>query len=360
MMIKVCFPLEGFNNSGGLRVITDLANYLSENGLIVDVIVPDYRSDCFYQFSEKVNLRIVKTNSLFDKRLFYLFYLIRYSAKKNYDFSFATGYKTPFFIFLSKLFNFSSTKIVYIIQHYEISSQINFNKKQNKVLKLIKTCIANFGFFVPSIKIAVSDWIKVQIKNPKINIIPNGIDLDVFKVKVLPEQREFYSIGIVGSNKPIKGYDLIIEAISNLRSDLRSKIKLFILSNENLKLPLNINSQHIIPKTSEDISNFYNRCNIFIFGSYEEGFGLPPLEAMACGCVVLSSDCGGVRTFLDESNSILFKPGDSEQLSRKIESLFDYPKNINKIRLEGIKKANKFSSEIMLNSYFKLLEEHIN
>ncbi len=203
-MIKVCFPLEGLNNSGGLRVITDIANYLSENGLIVDVIVPDYRSDCFYQFSGKVNLIIVNTNSIFGKRFFYFFYLIRYSAKIKYNFSFATGYKTPLFVYLSKLFNFSNTKIVYLIQHYEISSQINFTKSQYKVLKLIKTCIANFGFFIPSIKIAVSDWIKVQLNNPKIIVIPNGIDLDVFKVKVLPEHREYFSIGIVGSNNQLK------------------------------------------------------------------------------------------------------------------------------------------------------------
>ena len=184
-MIKVCFPLEGLNNSGGLRVVTDVANYLSENGLIVDVIVPDYRSDCFYQFSEKVNLKIVNTNSIFGNRIFYLFYLIRYSAKKKYDFSFATGYKTPLFVYLSKLFNFSKTKIVYLIQHYEISSQINFTKNQNKLSKLIKTWIANIGFIVPSIKVAVSDWIKLQINDPKINVIPNGIDLKVFKVKTL-------------------------------------------------------------------------------------------------------------------------------------------------------------------------------
>lgn len=95
-MIKVCFPLEGLNNSGGLRVITDVANYLSENGLIVDVIVPDYRSDCFYQFSEKVNLIIVKTNSIFGKRLFYLFYLIRYSAKKNMIFLLQQAIKHPY------------------------------------------------------------------------------------------------------------------------------------------------------------------------------------------------------------------------------------------------------------------------
>jgi glycosyltransferase involved in cell wall biosynthesis len=357
-MIKVCFPLEGLNNSGGLRVITDLANYLSENGFIVDVIVPDYRSNCFYPFSEKINLRIVKTNSILNKKLIYLYYLIRYSAKNKYNFTFATGYKTPFFIFSSKLLNISTAKIVYIIQHYEISSQIQFNNKENKVIKLLKISIAKFGFYVPSIKIAVSNWIKLQLNDSKINVIPNGVDLNIFKVNILPDNREFYSIGIVGSSKPIKGYDLIIKAITNLRIDLKSKIKLTILSNDKIELPSNINFQYIIPKTSDDISSFYNCCNIFIFGSYEEGFGLPPLEAMASGCVILSSDCGGVRTFLNESNAFLFNPGDYEQLTKKLEFILSYPFQVNQIRQEGILKSKEFSSELMLSSYLKLLKSY--
>ena len=175
-----------------------------------------------------------------------------------------------------------------------------------------------------------------------------------------PEERDFFSIGVVGSNKPIKGYNYLIEAISNLKSDLRDKIKLFVLSNENIELPENIISQQINPKTSNEIANFYNSCNVFIFGSYEEGFGLPPLEAMASGCAVISSDCGGVRTFLDEFNSNLFIPGNSEQLTKIIEFLFDNPDKMNQIRIEGILRSKEFSSEMMLSSYYKLLIKYIN
>lgn len=355
-MIKVCFPLEGLNNSGGLRVITDLANYLSKNDYIVEIIVPDYSCNEFYTFSKEINLKIVKTDFLINRKIYYIIYLLFYSAKKKYCISFATGYKTPVFIFLSKLLNFSSTKIVYLIQHYEISSQIKFNKAQNKLSKYLKISIAKAGFLVPSIKVSVSDWIKEKLNDSNIIVIPNGINLNDFKVKIEPEQRDFFSIGVVGSNKPIKGYNLIIEAISNLKHDLKSRIKLYVLSNENIVLPTNINCQHIVPTTSQDISNFYNVCNIFIFGSYEEGFGLPPLEAMASGCVVLTSDCGGVRTFLDENNSFLFKPGNHIQLTQKIELILSNSHLINEKRKLGILKSKEFSLDIMLNTYLKLLK----
>ena len=150
----------------------------------------------------------------------------------------------------------------------------------------------------------------------------------------------------------------MLEAISNLRSDLKPKIKLFVLSNENIEIPSNINSQHIIPKSSEDISNFYNSFNLFIFGSYEEGFGLPPLEALASGCLVISSDCGGVRTFLNETNSLLFRPGDSSELTKKIEFSLDYPSQIIKLRKMGIINSKEFSLEIVMNKYYNLIKKN--
>ena len=114
-MDKICFPLEGLNSSGGVRIITYLANGFSENGFEVEIILPDYSSSSFYSFSKKVKLRIIKTPNNYFRKIYYCFFLIFLSAKKKYKFSIATGYRTPFYIICSKLFNFSSVNVVYII-----------------------------------------------------------------------------------------------------------------------------------------------------------------------------------------------------------------------------------------------------
>ena len=73
-----------------------------------------------------------------------------------------------------------------------------------------------------------------------------------------------------------------------------------------------------------DLMAFYNTCDIFVFPSLAEGFGLPPLEAMACGVPTVISDCGGVREYAQhETNCLLVPPGDADAMARAIQRLLD-------------------------------------
>ena len=63
----------------------------------------------------------------------------------------------------------------------------------------------------------------------------------------------------------------------------------------------------------------YNSSSIFVCSSMAEGFALPPAEAMACGCAVVSTDCGGVREFAEhEVTALLSPPRDPEALAHNI------------------------------------------
>ena len=64
-------------------------------------------------------------------------------------------------------------------------------------------------------------------------------------------------------------------------------------------LPAGVLTERVETSSETGMSAFYNRCDVFVFASRSEGFGLPPLEAMACGCAVVTTDCGGVRDYVE-------------------------------------------------------------
>ncbi|WP_342632961.1 glycosyltransferase [Metallosphaera yellowstonensis] len=66
----------------------------------------------------------------------------------------------------------------------------------------------------------------------------------------------------------------------------------------------------------EKLSRLYSSADAFIFTSYAESFGLPPLEAMACGTPVVMSDNKGSRDYaVNGYNALVSQPGDVKSLS---------------------------------------------
>lgn len=76
--------------------------------------------------------------------------------------------------------------------------------------------------------------------------------------------------------------------------------------------------------SEKDLIAIYNSSSIFVCSSLAEGFAYPPAEAMACGCAVVSTDCGGIREFADhEVTALLSPPRDPKALARNVIRLLD-------------------------------------
>lgn len=91
-----------------------------------------------------------------------------------------------------------------------------------------------------------------------------------------------------------------------------------------------------------DLVQFYAACDLFVFPSFYEGFGLPILEAMACGRAVASSDTSAMPEVADGAG-ILFDPRSQEQMARAIRDLLlDSELRIRMERL-GLQRASLFS-----------------
>lgn len=90
----------------------------------------------------------------------------------------------------------------------------------------------------------------------------------------------------------------------------------------------------------------YNKCKIWFLTSLEEGFGLPVLEAMACGCVVVSTMCGGPQDLIiDGYNGYNVEIGNYGAIVEKISSLLTNDKLFHEMSQNAIKTAHTYSWE---------------
>lgn len=107
---------------------------------------------------------------------------------------------------------------------------------------------------------------------------------------------------------------------------------------------------------SGDLAGIYGMANIFVFPSKYEGFGLPPLEAMACNTVVVASNISSLLEILGEA-AIYFKSGDLISLSNVLERTLHLSDNeINKRVELGRRQVNKFSWKDESSKLIELLK----
>ena len=97
---------------------------------------------------------------------------------------------------------------------------------------------------------------------------------------------------------------------------------------------------------------------MLVFPSFYEGFGLPPLEAMSCGCPVVASNIPVLKEVYDDS-ILYFDPYNIDSIKDTITKVL-YDKKLRKIMIEkGLKKTEKYSWEKSANKIFNLITNKI-
>ena len=94
----------------------------------------------------------------------------------------------------------------------------------------------------------------------------------------------------------------------------------------------------------EDLPAFYNLANLFIFPSLYEGFGLPVLEAFACGCPVVTTKTGCTKEVADEA-AILADPYNIKEIAEKMELVLTDSKLREELIKKGFERVKHFSWE---------------
>lgn len=184
--------------------------------------------------------------------------------------------------------------------------------------------------------IALNRWMQYEIQNSpllnrfSVSIVPNGLDVAVFKPCNASASRHF--LGIKPDAKVIlfvadsvtnkrKGFEKLVSALSGLR-DIQN---LTLLSVGRNKPCVDTNLEHIyVGHIDNDmlLSNIYNAADIFVIPSVQDNLPNTVMESIACGIPVIGFDVGGIPDMVRPGISgLLVKNDDVEDMRKNISYL---------------------------------------
>ena len=108
------------------------------------------------------------------------------------------------------------------------------------------------------------------------------------------------------------------------------------------------------------IRKIYSNTDIYLFPSRQEGFGLTPMEAMACGAAVVTTNVGGIPDYtIPNETALVVEPKKPQQLTEAIIKLIENPSILEKIARKGQEHIQQFCWENATKEFEKALLNNI-
>jgi glycosyltransferase involved in cell wall biosynthesis len=277
------------------------------------------------------------------------------ALKLKYDIIYVHNqdFENVFFAFLAKIV---SRKPMVIVVHY-ISSDNARSKKHLSTLPiryfkdlLWKIILRNADALITvSRYVAMQTISRIKPESRKIYMCGNGVDIYRFKPLNLPKIYDATFLGRIDFNQ--KGVDILLKAWALVRSkDPNAKLIIIGGGTEEdyykLKLMINklsLTDNVIVTKfvSDTDLLKLLNESKVFVFPSRFEGFGLAPLEAMACGLPCILSNIPVFKE-LYGSIAIFVEPNDYKALANQIVEILREEKLREDISTRSREYAEKF------------------
>lgn len=166
----------------------------------------------------------------------------------------------------------------------------------------------------PSLKLCVASWLvdvarDQGVPDSELVHLPLGLDHDLFRL-VEPLDDRPVDVGVLFNTHGKKGWYWASTALEIVQRTLPDLRVLVFGRDRPHEVPEWIEFVHQ-PTPEQLVAEVYNRCRIFVQASRVEGFGFTAVEAMACGCALVTSDNGGSRDYaIHERTALVSDPTD--------------------------------------------------
>ncbi len=200
-----------------------------------------------------------------------------------------------------------------------------------------------------------------QIPFSRVTVIPNGLDHHRFNLEGttpssdrLPtrdgEQLPFF-LYVARLEHPAKNHARLIAAFERFKAASHSSWQLVLCGSDwhgadvihrlvrQSPYASDIHVKGFVP--DDEVAQWYRAASALVYPSLFEGFGLPPLEAMACGCPVLASSIDAVSEVCGDA-AILVDPHSVEKIAEGLSQIVNNPALRDQLRQAGLARAREF------------------
>ena len=217
-----------------------------------------------------------------------------------------------------------------------------------------------------------NEWMQTHVQNvaPSTNTVfaPPGVDTETFRPSDIPYADREYILSVGRFADPRKNVHLLFETYARLKERLGPDAPNLVLAGRTAP-PADAwdlaEHRGIADSISflEDVSldrlvDLYREAKLFVLSSDEEGLGLVILEAMACGVPVVSTDCGGPGTVVQDGETGRLVPTrDADRLADAAVTLLRHPSRLQSFGANSRERAvSEFSEEATIRRFRKEYE----
>ncbi|WP_373530520.1 glycosyltransferase family 4 protein [Nostoc sp.] len=212
--------------------------------------------------------------------------------------------------------------------------------------------------------ISVSQAVAEHVSTPS-TVIPNPYQQDIFyEMPEIPRDKELVFLGRLVSDK---GVDLLLEALANLKAlgmtpgltVIGSGPEEFKLRWQAKELDLANQVDFVGVKVDKELAKLLNAHQILVVPSrWREPFGVVALEGIACGCVVIGSEEGGLKEAIGPCGTT-FPNGDVKALTHKLVDLLTKPEKLATYRTQSQSHLSRHKKVEVAKAYLQVFEKAI-
>jgi len=179
---------------------------------------------------------------------------------------------------------------------------------------------------LPFKKLVIATWLQSLMaedyNDNDATLVPNGVDWQQFNFNAR-SKNPIPTVGMLYGVVKLKGADIAFEAIRGIQQT-HPDLKVICFGSHPIRPEHNVpdNFEYHYRPAQALIPDLYRQTDCWLVPSTTEGFGMPGLEAAACGCPVVSTRCGGPEDYVrDGYNGHLVDVNDIQAIVRKITSV---------------------------------------